>query len=181
MAASSEDELVNKKTAIVADPSSESGAMAARALARTCHTICASMRNLAANKDKPVKKMCWLASDESTAALEPANSHAACVTDAVVDIVAMLGGHRLSRVYLNLCQDGAETANGVADRLRAQLTKRICLGDLFSRRAQRASLTTQRKEENHALCKFQAARRRNVQGAEGRTRPSHHGHAGRLF
>jgi hypothetical protein len=43
-----------KEAILITGSSSEFGAMAAWTPALTCHTACASMRNLAANEGKPV-------------------------------------------------------------------------------------------------------------------------------
>jgi NAD(P)-dependent dehydrogenase (short-subunit alcohol dehydrogenase family) len=66
------------------------------------------------------------------AALEPADADAAEVARAVVDVVDMPFGKRPFRVHVDPSQDGAEIVNGVADRVRAEMFRRIGLGDLLA-------------------------------------------------
>jgi NAD(P)-dependent dehydrogenase (short-subunit alcohol dehydrogenase family) len=65
------------------------------------------------------------------AALEPADADAAIVAQAVVDVVDAPFGKRPFRVHIDPSQDGAEIVNGVADRVRAELLRRIGLQDLL--------------------------------------------------
>ncbi|HEV8330203.1 MAG TPA: SDR family NAD(P)-dependent oxidoreductase [Steroidobacteraceae bacterium] len=69
------------------------------------------------------------------AALEPADADAAAVADAVVNVVDAPFGQRPFRVHIDPSQDGAEIVNGVADRVRAELLRRIGLQDLLHPRA----------------------------------------------
>lgn len=64
------------------------------------------------------------------ASLEPADADAA----SVADVVAAPFGKRPYRVHVDPSQDGAEIVNGVADRVRAEMLRRIGLGDLLSPR-----------------------------------------------
>ena len=66
------------------------------------------------------------------AALEPPDADAATVADAIVRIVGMPFGTRPFRTTVDPSQDGAEIVNGVADRVRAELLRRIGLEDLLS-------------------------------------------------
>ncbi|MFC5067229.1 SDR family oxidoreductase [Flaviflagellibacter deserti] len=68
------------------------------------------------------------------AALEPADADAAEVAKAIVNVVGMPFGKRPFRVHIDPSQDGAEIVNGVADRVRAELIRRIGLEDLLSPR-----------------------------------------------
>ena len=65
------------------------------------------------------------------ASLEPANADAASVATAIVDIVDMPFGTRPFRTHIDPSEDGAEIVNGVADRVRAELFRRIGLEDLL--------------------------------------------------
>jgi len=49
-------------------------------------------------------------------------------------------GKRPFRVHIDPTQDSAEVVNAVSDRVRAELLRRIGLGDLLVPRAYRASL-----------------------------------------
>jgi NAD(P)-dependent dehydrogenase (short-subunit alcohol dehydrogenase family) len=68
------------------------------------------------------------------AALEPADADPAAVAAAVVDVVDTKFGKRPFRVHIDPSQDGAEIVNGVADRVRAELLRRIGLEDLLAPR-----------------------------------------------
>jgi hypothetical protein len=57
------------------------------------------------------------------------------VATAIVEIVDMPFGKRPFRTHVDPSQDGAEVVNGVADRVRAELFRRIGLDDLLSPRA----------------------------------------------
>ena len=65
------------------------------------------------------------------AALEPADADAASVARAVVDVVDAPFGKRPFRVHIDPSEDGAEIVNAVADRVRAELLRRIGLQDLL--------------------------------------------------
>ena len=65
------------------------------------------------------------------ASLEPADADAASVATAIVDIVDMPFGSRPFRTHIDPSEDGAEIVNGVADRVRAELFRRIGLEDLL--------------------------------------------------
>jgi NAD(P)-dependent dehydrogenase (short-subunit alcohol dehydrogenase family) len=65
------------------------------------------------------------------AALEPADADAGAVAEAVVKVVDAPFGKRPFRVHIDPSQDGAEIVNGVADRVRAELLRRIGLQDLL--------------------------------------------------
>lgn len=54
------------------------------------------------------------------------------VADAIVKVVNMPFGKRPFRVHYDPSQDGAEVVNMVSDRVRAELIRRIGLGDLLS-------------------------------------------------
>jgi len=69
------------------------------------------------------------------AALEPADADATAVAAAIVEVVDAPFGKRPFRVHIDPSQDGAEIVNGVADRVRAELLRRIGLGDLLAPRA----------------------------------------------
>jgi NAD(P)-dependent dehydrogenase (short-subunit alcohol dehydrogenase family) len=65
------------------------------------------------------------------AALEPADADPSTVADAIVKVVEMPFGKRPFRVHIDPSQDGAEIVNGVADRVRAELLRRIGLEDIL--------------------------------------------------
>jgi NAD(P)-dependent dehydrogenase (short-subunit alcohol dehydrogenase family) len=65
------------------------------------------------------------------AELEPADADAGAVAVAVVEIVGMPFGGRPFRRHIDPSQDGAEIVNGVADRVRAEMFRRIGLEDLL--------------------------------------------------
>ena len=65
------------------------------------------------------------------ASLEPADADAASVATAIVDVVNMPYGTRPFRTHIDPSEDGAEIVNGVADRVRAELFRRIGLEDLL--------------------------------------------------
>jgi hypothetical protein len=71
------------------------------------------------------------------ASLEPADADVSAVAEAIVRIVDMPFGRRPFRTHIDPSQDGAEIVNGVADRVRAELFRRIGLQDLLSPRGVR--------------------------------------------
>ena len=72
---------------------------------------------------------------QGLAALEPVDADAGAVAVAVVDIVGMPFGTRPFRTHIDPSQDGAEIVNGVADRVRAEMYRRIGLEDLLKAHA----------------------------------------------
>jgi hypothetical protein len=64
-------------------------------------------------------------------ALEPPDGDASEVAEAIARVVDMPFGKRPFRVHIDPSQDGAEVVNGVADRVRAELLRRIGLADLL--------------------------------------------------
>ncbi|MHA6205603.1 SDR family NAD(P)-dependent oxidoreductase [Dyella soli] len=65
------------------------------------------------------------------AALEPADADPQAVAAAIVNVVDTPFGKRPFRVHIDPSQDGAEIVNGVADRVRAELLRRIGLEDIL--------------------------------------------------
>ena len=65
------------------------------------------------------------------ASLEPADADAGSVAVAIVDVVNMPFGKRPFRIHIDPSEDGAEIVNGVADRVRTELFRRIGLEDLL--------------------------------------------------
>ena len=65
------------------------------------------------------------------ASLEPAGADAGAVAEAIVHIVDTPFGQRPFRTHIDPSQDGCEIVNGVADRVRAELFRRIGLEDLL--------------------------------------------------
>ena len=73
------------------------------------------------------------------ASLEPANADVLAVAEAIVRIVDTPFGQRPFRTHIDPSQDGAEIVNGVADRVRAEMFRRIGLEDLLSPLSPRVS------------------------------------------
>jgi len=65
------------------------------------------------------------------ASLEPADADPEAVARAIVDVVDKPFGKRPFRVHIDPSEDGAEIVNGVADRVRAELLRRIGLADIL--------------------------------------------------
>jgi NAD(P)-dependent dehydrogenase (short-subunit alcohol dehydrogenase family) len=65
------------------------------------------------------------------AALEPEDADPQAVAAAIVGVVDAPFGKRPFRVHIDPSQDGAEIVNGVADRVRAELLRRIGLADIL--------------------------------------------------
>jgi len=65
------------------------------------------------------------------AAIEPPDAD---VADAIVKVVEMPFGKRPFLIHIDLAQDGCEVVNAVADRIRAEFLRRICLDDLLAPR-----------------------------------------------
>jgi NAD(P)-dependent dehydrogenase (short-subunit alcohol dehydrogenase family) len=68
------------------------------------------------------------------ASLEPADADADEVAKAIVRVVGLPFGKRPFRVHIDPSEDGCAIVNGVADRVRAELFRRIGLEDLLSPR-----------------------------------------------
>lgn len=68
------------------------------------------------------------------ASLEPADADAGDVAKAIVHVVGTKHGKRPFRVHIDPSQDGAEIVNGVKDRVRAELLRRIGLEDILKAR-----------------------------------------------
>src|SRR5881275_188577 len=71
---------------------------------------------------------------EGFASIVPANADVAAVADAIVKVVDTPFGERPFRVHIDPTQDGAEVVNIVSDRVRAELLRRIGLGDVLTPR-----------------------------------------------
>lgn len=65
------------------------------------------------------------------AALEPADADVEEVAKAIVEIIGMPVGTRPFRRHIDPSQDGAEIVNAMADRVRAEMFRRIGLEDLL--------------------------------------------------
>ena len=68
---------------------------------------------------------------EGLAALTPEDADPSEVARAIVRIIDTPAGQRPFRVHVDPSNDGAEIVNGVADRVRAELVRRIGLEDLL--------------------------------------------------
>lgn len=71
---------------------------------------------------------------QGLAALEPADADVAEVAKAIVKVVDTPYGARPFRVHIDPSQDGCEVVNAVADRVRAELFRRIGMEDLLKPR-----------------------------------------------
>ena len=71
---------------------------------------------------------------KSFASIVPAAADVSTVADAIVKVVDTPFGKRPFRVHVDPTQDGAEVVNAVSDRVRAELLRRIGLGDLLAPR-----------------------------------------------
>ena len=68
------------------------------------------------------------------ASIVPTDADVSAVADAIVRVVDAPFGKRPFRVHIDPTQDGAEVVNAVSDRVRAELLRRIGLGDLLTPR-----------------------------------------------
>src|SRR6266481_5075324 len=68
---------------------------------------------------------------EGFAATVPTDADVSAVADAIVKVVDLPFGKRPFRVQIDPAQDGAEIVNGVADRVRIELLRRMGLEDLL--------------------------------------------------
>ncbi|NWB89132.1 SDR family oxidoreductase [Pseudomonas gingeri] len=68
---------------------------------------------------------------QGLAALEPVDADVGEVARAIVEIVDMPHGSRPFRCHIDPSQDGAEVVNAMADRVRAEMFRRIGLEDLL--------------------------------------------------
>jgi len=66
------------------------------------------------------------------ASIVPPDADASAVADAIVKVVGAPYGKRPFRVHIDPTEDGAEIVNMVSDRVRAELLRRIGLGDLLA-------------------------------------------------
>jgi NAD(P)-dependent dehydrogenase (short-subunit alcohol dehydrogenase family) len=69
------------------------------------------------------------------ASIVPPDADVSAVAAAIVKVVGAPFGKRPFRVHIDPTQDGAEVVNAVSDRVRAELLRRIGLGDLLIPRA----------------------------------------------
>jgi NAD(P)-dependent dehydrogenase (short-subunit alcohol dehydrogenase family) len=65
------------------------------------------------------------------ASIVPPDADVSAVADAIVKVVDTPFGKRPFRVHIDPTQDGAEVVNAVSDRVRAELLRRIGLGDVL--------------------------------------------------
>ncbi|NKI72197.1 SDR family NAD(P)-dependent oxidoreductase [Collimonas pratensis] len=68
---------------------------------------------------------------QGLAALEPADADAGSVAEAIVAVIGLPFGSRPFRTHIDPSQDGCEIVNGVADRVRSEMFRRIGLEDLL--------------------------------------------------
>ncbi len=66
------------------------------------------------------------------ASIVPPDADVSAVAEAIVKVVDAPHGKRPFRVHIDPTQDGAEVVNAVSDRVRAELLRRIGLGDLLT-------------------------------------------------
>jgi NAD(P)-dependent dehydrogenase (short-subunit alcohol dehydrogenase family) len=148
-----------KSIIVVTGASSGFGLMAAQALAKAGHTVYASMREIT-SRNAPQAAAVKKYSAEHGVDLRPIEldvSSEPSVEAAIGKIIAENGrldvvvhnaghmvfgpaeaftpeqpfGKRPFRVHIDPSQDGAEIVNGVADRVRAELLRRIGLEDIL--------------------------------------------------
>jgi hypothetical protein len=67
------------------------------------------------------------------AALEPADADLRAVAEAIAKVVDQPFGKRPFRTHVDPSQDGCEIVNGIADRVRAEMFRRIGLEGTRSR------------------------------------------------
>ncbi len=72
------------------------------------------------------------------AALEPPDADAAAVAAAIALVVALPFGRRPFRTHIDPSSDGSEIVNAMADRVRAELLRRIGLEDVLAPRVSRS-------------------------------------------
>jgi NAD(P)-dependent dehydrogenase (short-subunit alcohol dehydrogenase family) len=68
---------------------------------------------------------------QAFAAIVPPDADVASVADAIVQVVDAPFGRRPFRVHIDPAQDGADVGFTVLDRLRAEMLKRVGMGDLL--------------------------------------------------
>jgi NAD(P)-dependent dehydrogenase (short-subunit alcohol dehydrogenase family) len=68
------------------------------------------------------------------ASIVPPEADVSAVAEAIVKVVDTPFGKRPFRVHVDPAQDGAEVVNAVSDRVRAELLRRIGLGDVLTPR-----------------------------------------------
>ena len=61
----------------------------------------------------------------------PPDADVSIVAEAIVRVVALPFGKRPFRVHIDPADDGAEVVNGVADRVRVELLRKIGLADVL--------------------------------------------------
>jgi NAD(P)-dependent dehydrogenase (short-subunit alcohol dehydrogenase family) len=76
------------------------------------------------------------------ASLEPADADVSAVAAAILRVVDTPFGKRPFRTHVDPSQDGAEIVNGVADRVRAEMFRRIGIEDLLSPRVLGQAIST---------------------------------------
>jgi hypothetical protein len=72
---------------------------------------------------------------EAFAAIVPEDADVSAVAEAIVKVVDTSFGKRPFRVHIDPTSDGAEVTNAVGDRVRAEMLRRVGLGDLLAPRA----------------------------------------------
>jgi NAD(P)-dependent dehydrogenase (short-subunit alcohol dehydrogenase family) len=117
------------KTVLISGASSGFGALTARALADAGHIVYAGMRDVAGRNATAAADAKQVS--QKLAELEPAWADVAEVAEAIVTVVGTEKGRRPFRVHIDPSDDGAAVVNGVADRVRAELLRRIGLDDLL--------------------------------------------------
>jgi NAD(P)-dependent dehydrogenase (short-subunit alcohol dehydrogenase family) len=83
------------------------------------------------------------------AALEPVDADVEDVARAIVEIVGLPLGRRPFRRHIDPSQDGAEIVNAMADRVRAEMLRRIGLEDLLHTDVNQPALQTAISQERH--------------------------------
>ena len=86
------------------------------------------------NVEGAISKLRMAGSKILTGRLEPADADVRAVAEAIVKVVDLPFGKRPFRTHIDPSQDGSEIVNGVADRVRAEMFRRIGLEELLSPR-----------------------------------------------
>ena len=114
-----------KQVIVITGASSGFGALAARRLADAGHTVYAGMRATTGRNSPQVEAVNHYAKEHQV------DADAGSVAAAILNVVDAPFGKRPFRVHVDPSQDGAEIVNGVADRVRAEMFRRIGLEDLL--------------------------------------------------
>lgn len=98
-------------------------------------SCCGLISQIKADPDLRTRKIVMIVHGDDVmkglASIVPPDADASAVANAIVKIVDTPCGKRPFRVHVDPTEDGAEVTNMVMDRVRAELLRRIGLGDLL--------------------------------------------------